>query len=193
MEPTLTPPTPRGPRPLTLDATAPHVMLDIETMGQRPGAAIVALGAVRFSAAGIEAEFYERIDLASCIGCGLVIEPATVLWWMRQSDEARAELAGPGLPLEAALDRFIRWLGGSEVRVWGNGAGFDCALVAEAYARIGRPVPWKFWNERCYRTIKADWPQVPMRREGTHHHALDDARDQARHLIAIWAARDARN
>jgi exodeoxyribonuclease VIII len=44
---------------------------------------------------------------------------------------------------------------------------------------------WEFWKDRCYRTIKNCYPDVPFDRRGTHHNALDDARSQALHLIAI--------
>jgi len=45
--------------------------------------------------------------------------------------------------------------------------------------------PWYFWNDRCYRTMKSLYPQIPMERDGVHHNALDDAISQARHLMAI--------
>ena len=61
--------------------------------------------------------------------------------------------------------------------------------LGDAYDRAMRHRPWKFWNDRCYRTIKSMHPEVPMPRTGTHHNALDDAKTQALHLMAILAPR----
>ena len=67
--------------------------------------------------------------------------------------------------------------------MWGNGATFDNVILANAYRGAGLPVPWKFWNDKCYRTIKGFFPQIKLQRIGTHHNAQDDAESQAWHLI----------
>ena len=66
-----------------------------------------------------------------------------------------------------------------------NGAAFDNVILASAYRRNGTRQPWQFLNDRCYRTMKAQYPAVKMQRNGTHHNAVDDAESQARHLIAM--------
>lgn len=164
-------------------------MLDIETLGTRAGSVITSIGAVQFSALGLGREFYRRIDSTSCTEIGMTVDLETVNWWMLQGDEARAEMTRPGEPVTAVLEDFAGWIGGPDACIWGNGADFDNALVAEAYRRAGLSVPWKFWNNRCYRTVKSLLGRdIRMEREGTHHNALDDARDQARHFLAIMEA-----
>lgn len=167
------------------------IMLDLETMGTRPGSAIVAIGAVRFGGGQIHDTFYRRIRLRSCTDFGLTIDADTVLWWMGQSQEARMEVINSegATSLPQALHDFKGFVQ-PEDRVWGNGASFDNALLAEAYARAEAQMPWKFWNDRCYRTLKAMSP-VPMTRTGTHHNALDDAISQAEHLMLILADMEA--
>ena len=168
-----------------------HIMLDLETMGTRPDAAIVAIGAAAFDieARQIGALFYRTVDLTSAVKCGGVMDPDTVLWWLKQNEAARRELYRDNrVELCAALAGFSDWvrtLDGGEVRVWGNGAAFDNVVLRSAYDRLTLPVPWKFWNDRCYRTIKAQHPDVPLTHVGTHHNAVDDAESQARHLIAM--------
>jgi exodeoxyribonuclease VIII len=170
------------------------IMLDLETMGTGPSAAIIAIGAVAFDleAGTLGERFYEVVDLASSVAQGGVMDAATVLWWLGQSEEARDALRAPGMPLPDALLQFSRWMGLNanlkEVRIWGNGAAFDNVVLASAYDRAGIVRPWAFWNDRCYRTVKALHPEVKMNRAGTHHHALDDAQDQARHLIQMLRA-----
>jgi len=66
-----------------------RIMVDIETLGTDPGAAIVSIGAVRFSttndaAGAIEAEFFESVALESCDAYGLDIDGSTVEWWLGQ-------------------------------------------------------------------------------------------------------------
>lgn len=162
------------------------VMLDLETMGNGPDAAITAIGAVCFDPVGgtVGAEFYRVVDLASSVAAGGVMDPATVLWWLRQGDAARGEFARPSVWLSKALEDFAEWLSHcGEVRVWGNGAAFDTVILAGAYKRCGFPVPWSYKNDRCYRTVAALAPQVTRAEGGTRHNALEDARGQAVHLI----------
>lgn len=170
------------------------IMLDLETAGQGPDAAIVAIGAVQFDrdAGTIGERFYAPVDLASAVAAGGIIDPSTVSWWLRQSDAARGELTRPALQIGSALDAFATWLrrlGDPDMaEVWGNGAAFDNVILVNAYERLGQPAPWKFWNDRCYRSFKAVFPMVKIERTGTHHNALDDAEHQARHLIEIFRA-----
>lgn len=167
------------------------VMLDLETMGNGPQAAIIAIGAVEFDiqARQIGERFYTVIDLESAVACGGVMDASTVLWWLKQSDAARAAFDRGGDHIAAALQLFASWMGHrakrDDVRVWGNGAAFDNVILASAYRRSGIQQPWQFWNDRCYRTVRAQHPAVEMQRNGTHHNAVDDAESQARHLIAM--------
>ncbi len=160
-------------------------MTDLETLGNKPGSVIVALGAVKFNLDGVYETFYERVDAQSCVALGLQIDVSTVMWWMKQSDAARQEITKAGSALPGVLVRFTQWVGLAEAEMWGNGASFDNVLLADAYERAMLPRPWKYFNDRCYRTMKAMRPDVPMQRTGTAHNALDDARSQAEHLITI--------
>jgi hypothetical protein len=167
------------------------VMLDLETMGNGPNAAIVAVGAIEFDIDTdiLGRSFYMAITLESAVADGGVIDASTVMWWLQQSDEARKDICGAGLPIREVLAEFSGWLAAinEDVKVWGNGAAFDNVILAQAYRRAGMPVPWPHWNDRCYRTMKALRPGIKMERTGTHHNALADATSQARHLRAILA------
>jgi exodeoxyribonuclease VIII len=90
--------------------------------------------------------------------------------------------------LPVALDRFTDFLqpvGFKRVKVWGNGSDFDNAILSCCYGATGREVPWDFWHNRCYRTLKALRPGPKLVREGTYHNALDDAKSQALHAIEL--------
>jgi len=168
------------------------VMIDLETMGQGPDAAIVAIGAVEFNRETCElgATFYTAVDLESSVRAGGVIDAGTVMSWLRQSAEARAALSvAEAVQLPTALAAFSGWLRGradlSKVRIWGNGADFDNVILGNAYRRLQLLQPWKFWNSRCYRTWKSEHRDVAMERAGVHHNALDDAISQAQHMLQV--------
>ena len=166
-----------------------QVMLDLETLGNKPGSVIVAVGAVKFGAGKILEEFYERVDAQSCVSIGLQMDVSTVLWWMKQSDEARQELSTHGEHINDVLVEFRDWLGDSNAAIWGNGAAFDNVILSDAYAAAGMVRPWKYTNDRCYRTVKSLCPDIPCPHVGMHHHALDDARSQALHLMSLLEER----
>ena len=163
-------------------------MVDLETMGTRPGCAIVAIGAVSFTTDGIASEFYQQVDLESCQRAGMHLDGGTVKWWLTQDEKVRQAVTGPGIDVYSALLQFRAWLaqGGGEPCVWGDGAAFDNAILHEAFRLCKLGIPWSYTHDRCYRTVRGLFPSVKWARKGTCHHALDDARDQALHLLEIF-------
>jgi exodeoxyribonuclease VIII len=114
------------------------------------------------------------------------ISKETIKWWSEQNKEALRELTRNNVPLKQALDDFEEWFGPKSLPVWGNGAVFDNTILANAYFNTDREPPWKCWDDRCYRTVKALFHWVPAdAREGVYHNALDDAMHQTKHLIKI--------
>lgn len=169
-------------------------MLDLETMGTGPDAAIIAIGAVAFDPernampGGVDAQFYATIDLSDAMRCGGVVDGDTVMWWMARDDSARAQFAAEAQTTLSALTNLAAWMHRNDIKhVWGNGAEFDNVILSAAYRRLDAPLPWKFYNNRCYRTLKAMSPQIKLQRVGTYHNALDDAKSQAQHLLEILA------
>jgi exodeoxyribonuclease VIII len=173
------------------------VMLDLESGGVEPTAPILAIGAVSFDFKELKLgeRFYVTVDLQSCIDQGAVLEAGTFMWWMQQSDQARQALTvGQRVHINEAMHQFGRFLTDKcapedHVKIWGNGVDFDCVLLKAHYRRAGLDAPWRFWNQRCFRTVKGLYPNVePVARTGTHHNALDDAIWQVEHLFAVRRA-----
>jgi hypothetical protein len=175
-----------------------HVMLDLETMGRDPGSAIGALAAVEFYlTTGLTGrEFYLPIDLRSCEEYGLTLEADTVTWWLSQETTAQQSLLGqpnhaPPADLLQALIMFAGWCKSIQdcEGIWGNGRWFDLGILGRAYQAVNCPKPWKFYQERDLRTLRQlggdlDLPEF----EGIKHHALYDARHQARCATACYQA-----
>lgn len=172
------------------DAAPPlHVMLDIETMGTRPGSAIASIGACTFGEGGTGRDCFEiAVTLVGQDRLGLTIDPETVLWWLGQSEPARDALRDGGAPLRDALAAFSAWLlnlrrlrGAAEIRIWGNGASFDPVLLEAAYrAADAGPPPWRYRQVRDLRTL-LDLAGLDMRAfpSVVAHSALADAIAQA--------------
>lgn len=170
----------------------PDVMIDTETMGTRPDAPVIALGAVSFDLRNLTMgeRFYRVIDLKSSVDLGSRIDPGTVLWWMEQSDDARKALLRKGENVSRVLLDFAQWLDIHAVEkkartIWACGTDFDCVLLSEHYIKAGIETPWMYWGKACYRTIRDRYPNVePEPRTGLHN-ALDDAVFQTEHLFKI--------
>lgn len=167
-------------------------MVDLETLGLTPGCAILSIGAAKFSIPDCKlgTTFYANIEPKSCLLAGLTRDDATMAWWGKQSQAAKDALLVDRIPLREALVRFGNYLEDmgkhSERKVWGNGPNFDNAILGHAYKVMKLPVPWPYWGDRCFRTIKGMYSAVPMLpRTGTHHNSLDDAVYQAEHILHI--------
>ncbi|AHG08746.1 exonuclease [Escherichia coli] len=172
-----------------------HLMIDIETMGKNPNAAIISIGAIFFDpqTGDMGPEFSKTIDLDTAGG---VIDRDTIKWWLKQSREAQSAIMTDEIPLDDALLQLREFIdensGEFFVQVWGNGANFDNTILRRSYERQGIPCPWHYHNDRDVRTIvelgKAiDFDArtaIPF--EGERHNALDDARYQAKYVSAIW-------
>lgn len=176
-----------------------NLMIDLETMGNKPNAPIISIGAVFFdpSTGELGPEFYRVVSLKSAIAGGAVPDPETIIWWMRQSEGARMAICDEDATTISAtlikLNTFI--LDNSDidkVQVWGNGATFDNVILRSSYDRELIPCMWKFWNDRDVRTIVELGRQIginPRRDipfEGDMHNALADAKHQAKYVSAIW-------
>lgn len=175
--------------------TSKHVMLDIETMGNSTNAAIMSVGACYFdpSTGEIGDTFHQEVNLETSVKAGMVMDVSTVMWWMKQSDEARSKFydndkAASLSSCLCALRSFIC----KDCQVWGNGIAFDNIILRNAYETDLTDTPWPFWNDRDVRTmvelglVMGIDPKRDMPFEGVKHEALADAIHQAKYVSVIW-------
>ncbi|MBW9166451.1 hypothetical protein HPP88_02295 [Enterobacter hormaechei] len=178
-----------------------HLMVDLETMGKKPGAPIVSIGAVFFdpSSGKTGAEFYQVINLESSMSFGARPDASTILWWLKQSPEARSAIVvDDAIGLLEALELFLDFIaenaanGSKNVQLWGNGSSFDCSLLEAAFELADTPFPIPHWNYRDVRTVVELGKAVGLNSrydipfEGDQHNALADARHQVKYVSAIW-------
>lgn len=171
-----------------------HVMIDLETLDTLSHGVILSIGAVKFNEKTISDEaFYRVLTIESNLEEHRTISPDTIRWWFKQDAAAKGVFSEPNqVTLGLALAELRTWFGtdyqADFTKVWGNGADFDISMLAHAFGTQG--TPWKFYNVRCFRTIKSMEAAraVPKPANAGAHNALYDAMAQAQHLQAIWAA-----
>ncbi|EOT7727275.1 3'-5' exoribonuclease [Escherichia coli] len=173
-----------------------HLMIDLETMGKKSNAPIVVIGAVFFDpqTGEIGPTFYIVISLVDAMDTGAVPDGSTIEWWLAQSSEARSAILVDQVKLVDALIQFREFINEYSdekfVQVWGNGATFDNTILRTSYERLNIPCPWRYYNDRDVRTIVELGKTIGFDArtvipfEGVRHHALDDARHQAKYVTA---------
>ncbi|WP_261666930.1 3'-5' exonuclease [Erwinia mallotivora] len=177
-----------------------HLMIDLETMSNKPDAAIVAIGAVLFEpkTGELGAEFSVAVKLDSDMAIGGGVEGKTILWWMQKSTEARNAITSEdALPVKKALNALISFVSENvdstrRLMVWGNGASFDNVILRGAFARCNMQPCWEWFNDLDVRTMVhlgrqlGFDPKREMPFDGERHNALADAIHQAKYVSAIW-------
>lgn len=161
-----------------------HLMIDLETLDTKSTAVILSIGAAVFDNSGLGTRFYEEIEIDDQLRHGRTVSGQTIAWWMAQSVEARKVFEGHRKPRLASILAKFSGLFPKETPtfVWGNGATFDNAILRHAYEGIGVKAPWGYREDRCFRTLKAMFPDVgPPEAPKVEHNALDDAVAQALH------------
>lgn len=167
-----------------MDAT--HIVIDLETLGTNPHAAIATIAVVVIEELTITQELYMRVDLRGWQQSHRTCDADTALFWMNQEKAARHEVTTrERLALDAALSQIIDLVGlYRRPCIWAKSPSFDCVILRTAFEQCSLDTPWKYWHERDIRTLEALFPalkEIPF--EGVQHHALHDAKHEARQVI----------
>lgn len=166
-----------------------HASIDLETLGTGPRSCVLTVGITLFS---VEHEAVRSLQvplvLQAQLELGRTVDAGTIGWWFTQSEEARLSCGGAFTQfvtsdaarsnLDAQLD-LIEYNIRDCDHVWGFGADFDLAMLADVYRSAGRPVPWAHWKSRCLRTLAMTRPEVNRIRSQVPHNAEEDSRAQA--------------
>lgn len=176
----------------------PDIMIDIETLDTVSTAIVLSIGAVAFNRRDMSVPFdtlYLGFGTKDCREdqklYGRTMSRDTVNWWNKQSEGAKQVLREKNVEsVNDALVKLVNFIKrqNCEPYVWGNGSNFDNVIVSSLLADYGIPQPWKWINDRCFRTMKSEHGHIiePVQRLGVHHNALDDAIHQAKWLQIIF-------
>lgn len=139
------------------------IMLDLETLGTKPGCAVLSIGAKVFDPYGDYSvpqapplstspiSFYRNIDLFSSLMLGLTIDPGTIEWWRSKDKAAHDALFTGQVTPKAAIVHFNEWIMSSgktyssrekELNVWAKSPGFDCHVIEHIADVVGVRMEW---------------------------------------------------
>lgn len=176
-----------------------NVTLDLETLGTDEDAAIIQIGMCvpEFDRIHLPKlathEMEVTIAYEECLAATAFSKSTSTMdWWETQPINTRKLVFSGQESYVTAFDQVEDWLkaitsGGAEVAIWGNGSDFDNRLLAYSMSAVGYKPAWKYWNNRCLRTLKALFPvDLTMQEAGEiKHTALGDARYEARLINAV--------
>jgi hypothetical protein len=171
-----------------------HYSFDLETLDTKCTSEILSIGCVEFDieTGEILARFYVTVD---CLGyTSFTKSQSTIKWWSEQTDDAKKAVFNrtDSVRISTGLKVLTEFLLGNlfqtdDFRVWGNGSSFDISILEHAYNVCGMEIPWKHWCVRDMRTIvvaaklyKPSFNPKKIKRQGVHHHALNDAEHQSK-------------
>lgn len=159
-----------------------EVMIDIETLGISPTAQIIQLGAC----SDADDTFLANI-IPDTHADRFTVDASVLMWWKSNEHQASVfkSITEGGEQIEAVLNNFTDWIRAvNPTELWCKGAAFDFAILHHAYRVTGINMPWSYRQERCLRTLYAEYdPSAIAAAEAAYpnlnaHNGLEDARHQ---------------
>lgn len=171
------------------------IMIDVETMGTGPNAALVQIGAVHFDAAtGKTGDvFLCDVSLADSVhNYGGKITAATVQWWAEQGGFTPVHTPVTVAVALSALTEFFDRCHDKDtdsLNVWAKGPHFDIAILEHHYLVDNVSTPWKYSRVRDTRTVHALAVDCGFRYlpPAPTHRADQDCMVQIQRLVAEYA------
>ena len=153
-----------------------HIMLDLETLGTKPGCKVLSIGACVFMPDGIGETFYVAMDLETIPGA---VEMGTLKWWLKQSGGALLEAFFGAENHKDAMQNFTSWVRTkTPVNIWADPVDFDLPILEASMLLAGVAPSWNHRVKRDGRTVRKI-AGIEVAHVGVAHHALDDAVSQA--------------
>jgi hypothetical protein len=165
-------------------------MLDLETLGTRPGCVILTLGAVKFDPYSLKEPgpgIYFRVDVDEQTALGREVQEDTLNWWISQADDIREEALGESerVSLDTLYRDLNRFLVGAN-NIWAQGPLFDFAILENLYRQMGWPTPWQYWQIRDSRTLFGVHGDPRVKGKAGLHNALEDCVSQATAVQQVY-------
>lgn len=166
-----------------------HIMVDIETLSTAQNALVLSVGMVLFDEKTIFAKAYIKNRISTATGD---VSKDTVLWWLKQSDDARKAITEP----QKGVVEMSEYNLVQELRdilcnyyvdtIWSQGS-FDQIIIESLMLRNGvdktrLPKYYKWRDLRTVRKLLAIDNEVSPK---VQHNALEDAVAQVKTLQEI--------
>lgn len=173
-----------------------RAMIDIETLSTSKHAAVLSVGVAVFDDNQVIDTNGWAVDMAAIDGD---INPSTLAWWMKQSEEARAFSFG-GKHHQLSIASELRPYIADADEVWANDPDFDLVILQHWWERMPRLGVWpvSFRKYRSVRTMTMLAKRYHIATEHvwngvTAHNPIDDAASQARAVIEVFQSLDRRH
>lgn len=167
-----------------------HSMIDLETLGVTHDCVVLTLGAVKFDPFNTDEPthpLYLRLNVDQQSELDRAIDPNTIIWWSKQSEQAQNEAFSDDnrISVEDVIAELNRYLVGID-KVWAQGPMFDINILEHLYKMVGQPLPWQYWQIRDSRTVFDMGDDSAKTGNGDAHNALSDAYCQAKAVQNIY-------
>lgn len=171
-----------------------HLMLDMETLGNKPDTVVMSLAGVILTRDAIVSAKEWTLNTQQQLNGGRKIDMDTVCWWLKQEQNAQniiRKSASEGQDMRSAMTEFTSWVKNignkRKILVWSCGATFDISIAENILNSMKLEVPWEYTNQRCYRTVKAMHKvEQGLEFKGQKHVAIDDCMHQALALMNFF-------
>lgn len=174
-----------------------NIMIDIETIGRKPGYVILSIAAVEFDikTGTIIKSMCENFNLAQSLEAGFKIDSSTLKWWAKQDPEIFKQALTSGKNSNKDVLEYVTSFikDGSSCFVWANSPTFDLSLLEAYYNHYKLKTPWNYTNEMDVRTISNLYPHIrtALKKESKAlHDPLEDCRIQIETLKQIFYEQD---
>lgn len=181
----------------TIYSKSTHLVLDIETLGTKPGCVVTEIGMVVIKDMHIVDSASWKVDIISSIyKLGMTVDKSTAEWWSSFPDDKidelinQSDLAIPPNIVTELMSKFL--LKYDFDYFWGNSPDFDYNILNELVVRSNRlhdkplKMPWEgcFWKMRDVRTLISGSGMKDYNISNSHsHEAIFDATYEAQQLL----------
>ena len=163
---------------------ATHAMIDIETLGTKPNAVILSVGAIKFDPFNSNEPHdgkHWRLDVDAQTEIDREVNEDTLAWWAKQDPEIQEDAFGESgrTDVYQFMKELNGWLTGCEA-VWCQGPQFDMVILENLFTQFNHHKGWAFWQIMDCRTIFNMMPMDPRKAIQQNLHSADaDAYYQA--------------
>lgn len=170
-------------------------MLDLETLGTKPGCPVIQMAVVHVPEMDIDEPIPEGFEayytnINPTAGRYANTEPDTVGFWINELQKGHNPFSHVDtVPERQVHEALVDWLVDHKADVWmARGITFDFPILAAMFEHHDQPVPWGFWELNCTRSYKTiarmlglDWPDPNMK-----HNALGDAMNESINVLRLF-------
>lgn len=168
-----------------------RLSLDTETLGTSAGSVILQIACTNVD--NPTKKFNCYIEPFHQLPLGLTVEAATADWWNNQPQKVRDKVFSGNALLSEALTGLATFIlcerDSYSMEVWMNSPSFDSEKILQpAFKLLELPLPWQFYEERDFRTMKAlgkDYFNFPFSKPTGAHDALVDAKAQGEYIYQL--------